>query len=116
MAVESYFGDEIQDQQGDIIFSRELSSTAHSLGGNILLCDDLSDTGLTLNKSVEWLKKYPPIRDNIKEIRTAILWKKSLSTFEPDYCAKKLKDSPWIVQPFEKYEQIKIEDLKKNRN
>ena len=116
LAVESYSGDEIQDQQGDIIFSRELSSTAHSLGGNILLCDDLSDTGLTLNKRAEWRKKYPPIRDTIKELRTAILWKKSQSTFEPDYCAKKLKDSPWIVQPFEKYEQIKIEDLKKNRN
>ena len=69
MAVESYTGEEIEDQQGDIVFSRELSSTAHSLGGNILLCDDLSDTGLTLNKSIEWLKQYRPIRDNIKEIR-----------------------------------------------
>ena len=68
MAVESYSGEEIEDQQGDV-FSRELSSTAHSLGGNILLCDDLSDTGLTLNKSIEWLKQYRPIRDNIKEIR-----------------------------------------------
>ena len=116
MAVESYTGEEIEDQQGDIVFSRELSSTAHSLGGNILLCDDLSDTGLTLNRSIEWLKQYRPIRDNIKEIRTAILWKKSQSTFEPDYCAKKLEDSPWIVQPFEKYEEIRIEDLKKSRN
>ena len=79
-----------------------------------MLCDDLSDTGLTLNKSIEWLKQYRPIRDNIREIRTAILWKKSQSTFEPDYCAKKLKDSPWIVQPFEKYEEIRIEDLKKS--
>ena len=75
MAVESYSGEEIEDQQGDIVFSRELSSTAHSLGGNILLCDDLSDTGLTLNKSIEWLKQYRPIRDNIKEIRTAIYGK-----------------------------------------
>ena len=116
MAVESYSGEEIEDQQGDIVFSRELSSTAHSLGGNILLCDDLSDTGLTLNKSIEWLKQYRPIRDNIREIRTAILWKKSQSTFEPDYCAKKLKDSPWIIQPFEKYEEIRIEDLKKSRD
>ena len=41
MAVESYSGEEIENQQGDIIFSRELSSTAHTLGGNILLCDDL---------------------------------------------------------------------------
>ena len=36
------------------------------------------------------------------------------STFEPDFCAQKLKDNPWIVQPFEKYEEIRVEDLKKN--
>jgi len=113
MAVESYSGDEIEDQQGQIIFSRELSSTAHSLGGNILLCDDLSDTGVTLNKSIEWLKNYRPMRENIKEIKTAVLWKKAQSSFEPDYCAHRLTDSPWIVQPFEKYEQVRIEDIKK---
>lgn len=113
MAVESYSGDEIENQQGQIIFSRELSSTAHTLGGNILLCDDLSDTGVTLNKSIEWIQNYRPMRGNIKEIRTAVLWKKSQSTFEPDYCANRLKDSPWIVQPFEKYEEIRIEDIKK---
>ena len=113
MAVESYSGDEIENQQGQIIFSRELSSTAHTLGGNILLCDDLSDTGVTLNKSIEWLQNYRPMRGNIKEIRTAVLWKKSQSTFEPDYCANRLKESPWIVQPFEKYEEIRIEDIKK---
>src|SRR5210317_1278505 len=113
LAVESYSGDEIENQQGDIIFSRELSSTAHKLGGNILLCDDLSDTGVTLNKSIDWIKNYRQIRDNIKEIKTAVLWKKSHSTFEPDYCAQRLQDNPWIVQPFEKYEEIRIEDLKK---
>ena len=114
MAVESYSGEEIENQQGKIIFSRELCSTAHTLGGNILLCDDLSDTGVTLNKSIEWLKNYRPLRGNIKEIRTAVLWKKSQSTFEPDYCARRLDGSPWIVQPFEKYEEIRIEDIKKN--
>ena len=113
LAVESNSGDEIENLQGDIIFSRELSSTAHKLGGNILLCDDLSDTGVTLNKSIDWIKNYRPIRDNIKEIKTAVLWKKSHSTFEPDYCAQRLQDNPWIVQPFEKYEEIRIEDLKK---
>ena len=36
------------------------------------------------------------------------------STFEPDFCAQKLKSNPWIVQPFERYEEIRIEDLIKN--
>ena len=116
MAVESYSGEEIEDQQGDIVFSRELSSTARSLGGNILLCDDLSDTGVTLNKSIDWLKKYKPLIGKIKDIKTAVLWKKKDSTFEPDFCAQKLNSNPWIVQPFEHYEEIRIEELIKKHN
>ena len=111
LAVESYTGKSIEDNQGDIVFSRELSSTAKNLGGNILLCDDLSDTGVTLNKSIDWLKKYPPLQGNIKSIKTAVLWKKRDSTFEPDYCAQKLHSNPWIVQPFENYEEGRVEDL-----
>jgi hypoxanthine phosphoribosyltransferase len=91
----------------------QMSSTVHDMGGRLLLCDDLSDTGITLNKSIEWLKKYPPIKDNIESIKTAVLWKKLDSTFEPDYCADKLKDNPWIVQPFENYEEVTIEALVK---
>ena len=113
LAVESYSGKGIEDEQGDIVFSREMSSIAPNMGGKILLCDDLSDTGITFNKSIDWLKKYGPIKDKIEEIKTATLWKKKKSTFEPDYCAVKLKDNPWIVQPFEHYEEIRIEDIKK---
>ena len=113
LAVESYSGKGVEDEQGDIVFSREMSSIAKNMGGNILLCDDLSDTGITLNKSVDWLKAYEPIKDKIENIKTATLWKKNKSTFEPDYCAERLPDNPWIVQPFEVYEEIRIEDIKK---
>ena len=113
LAVESYSGKGVEDEQGDIVFSREMSSIAKNMGGNILLCDDLSDTGITLNKSVDWLKAYEPIKDKIENIKTATLWKKNKSTFEPDYCAVRLSDNPWIVQPFEVYEEIRIEDIKK---
>ena len=111
LAVESYSGKGIEDEQGDIVFSREMSSIAPNMGGRILLCDDLSDTGITFNKSIDWLKKYGPIKDKIEDIKTATLWKKKKSTFEPDYCAVKLQDNPWIVQPFEVYEEIRIEDI-----
>ena len=73
----------------------------------------LSDTGITFNKSIDWLKQYEPIKGKIDEIRTATLWKKQKSTFEPDFCATRLKDNPWIVQPFEIYEEIRIEEIKK---
>ena len=113
LAVESYSGKGVEDEQGNIVFSREMSSIAKNMGGRILLCDDLSDTGITLNKSVSWLENYGPIKGKIEDIKTATLWKKKKSTFEPDYCAVRLTDNPWIVQPFEHYEEIRIEDIKK---
>ena len=116
LAVESYSGVGVEDQQGELVFSREMSSTAQEMKGNILLCDDLSDTGVTLNKSIDWLKKYPPLQGNIKSIKTAVLWKKRDSTFEPDYCAQKLDSNPWIVQPFENYEEVRVEDLIKKHH
>ena len=117
LAVESYSGKDIEDQQGTLVFSREMSSTVQDMKGDILLCDDLSDTGVTLNKSIDWLKKYPPLKGKIKNIKTAGLWKKKDSTFEPNFCAQKLNSNPWIVQPFERYEEIRIEDLiKKHGN
>ena len=116
LAVEAYSGKGIEDEQGNIVFSREMSSIAKNMGGKILLCDDLSDTGITLNKSVDWLRKYEPIKGEIEDIKTATLWKKKKSTFEPDFCAVRLPDNPWIVQPFEIYEEIRIEDIKKKHN
>ena len=61
---------------------------------NVLLIDDLSDTGLTLNKSIEWLKNYGPTKKFIKEVKTACLWKKKSSTFEPDFCPVKIRLRP----------------------
>ena len=117
LAVESYSGKGIEDQQGTLVFSREMSSTVQDMKGSILLCDDLSDTGVTLNKSIDWLKKYKPLIGKIKDIKTAVLWKKKDSTFEPDFCAQKLNSNPWIVQPFERYEEVRVADLiKKHKN
>ena len=66
LAVESYSGEGTEDQQGELVFSREMSSTVQEMKGNILLCDDLSDTGVTLNKSIDWLKKYPVLKRKYK--------------------------------------------------
>ncbi len=116
LAVESYSGEGTEDQQGELVFSRDMSSTVQEMRGNLLLCDDLSDTGVTLNKSIDWLKNYQPLKGKIKDIKTAVLWKKKDSTFDPDFCAQKLDSNPWIVQPFERYEEIRIDDLIKKHN
>ena len=112
IVIQSYSGKGMEDKQGQLMFAREISSLAENKDFNkVLLVDDLSDTGVTLNKSIDWLRKYPPLQGNIKDIKTAVLWKKAASTFEPDFCAERLKDNPWIVHPFENYEEVRIDDL-----
>ena len=112
IVIQSYSGEGIEDQQGQLMFAREISSLAESKDYNkVLLVDDLSDTGLTLNKSIEWLRNYAPTKNYIKEVKTACLWKKKSSTFEPDFCPVKLDSDPWIVQPTEHYEELSIEQI-----
>ena len=117
IVIQSYSGKGIEDQQGQLMFAREISSLANDKDfKNVLLIDDLSDTGLTLNKSIEWLKNYAPTKNFIEEIKTACLWKKKSSSFEPDFCPIKLDTDPWIVQPTEHYEELSIEEIiKKNK-
>ncbi|WP_440923013.1 phosphoribosyltransferase [Candidatus Pelagibacter sp.] len=112
IVIQSYSGKGIEDQQGQLMFAREISSLADNKDFNkVLLIDDLSDTGLTLNKSIEWLKNYGPTKDYIKEVKTACLWKKKSSKFEPDFCPIRLDSDPWIVQPTEHYEEFSIEEI-----
>ena len=115
IVIQSYSGKGMEDQQGQLMFAREISSLANSKDfSNVLLIDDLSDTGLTLNKSIEWLKSYGPIKNYIKEVKTACLWKKKSSTFEPDFCPVRLDSDPWIVQPTEHYEELSIKEIIRN--
>ena len=117
LVIQSYQGKGMEDKQGDLMFARDISSIAKNKDfQRILLVDDLSDTGLTLNKSIEWLKKYDPIKNHIQEIKTACLWKKKSSTFTPDFCPVMLDSDPWIVQPTEHFEEIRIEDIKKKHH
>ena len=112
IVIQSYSGKGMEDKQGKLMFAREISSLAKDKDfKKVLLIDDLSDTGLTLNKSIEWLKNYGPTKDFIEEVRTACLWKKKSSTFEPDFCPVRLNSDPWIVQPTEHYEELSIEEI-----
>ena len=117
IVIQSYSGKGLEDHQGQLMFAREISSLANNEDFNkVLLIDDLSDTGLTLNKSIEWLRNYGPTKDFIKEVKTACLWKKKSSKFEPDFCPIRLDSDPWIVQPTEHYEELSIDEIvKKNK-
>ena len=117
IVIQSYSGKGLEDQQGQLMFAREISSLANNEDfKKVLLIDDLSDTGLTLNKSIEWLRNYGPTKDFINEVKTACLWKKKSSKFEPDFCTIRQGSDPWIVQPTEDYEELSIDEIvKKNK-
>ena len=67
IVIQSYSGEGMEDKQGQLMFAREISSLAKNEDFNrVLLIDDLSDTGLTLNKSIEWLKNFGPTKKYIK--------------------------------------------------
>ena len=112
IVIQSYSGSGIENKQGELIFARDISSIASNTDyERVLLVDDLSDTGLTLNKSIEWLKQYEPVKNYIKEIKTACLWKKKSSSFTTDFCTIRLNSDPWIIQPTEHYEELNIEKI-----
>ena len=82
VVIQSYSGETVENKQGELIFARDISSIAKNEDfKNVLLVDDLSDTGLTLNESIKWLKNYAPVKNHIQEIKTACLWKKKILFF-----------------------------------
>ncbi|MEO1094421.1 MAG: phosphoribosyltransferase [Cyanobacteria bacterium J06638_28] len=107
------YGGENNRTRGSITFSRDLSMTTANVGSHVLIVDDLVDSGASLERSIRWLThKYGFYID---EMRTAVLWQKACSSIKPDYYAQYLTDNPWIHQPFEKYEQMSLDDLAASR-
>ena len=111
LSVESYRGDNVKNKRGSITFSRDLAKTSPNIGSKVLLVDDLADSGVTLKKSIDWMEHFYGFYLD-EPIRTAVLFYKAVSNYKPNYYVDYLKDSPWIHMPYEKYEEIKIEDLK----
>lgn len=96
-------------QQGVLTIGDAISAAEPVTHGRVLIADDLVDSGGTLAELIpEMHRRYP----EISEIRTAVLWLKSVGRFEPDYVVERLDSSPWIHQPFEEYEQCTIESLR----
>lgn len=94
--------------RGHLDLARFITTPHGELAGRVLVVDDLADTGHTLAAVMErLLAGYPAIR----EMRSAVLWVKASSTFEPDYHVVRLPDDPWIDQPFEAYDTVSPQSL-----
>lgn len=64
---------------------------------SVLIVDDISDTGLTLQVAVDMISLYAP-----RSIKTATLYIKPWTKFVPDYYAA--VSDKWVIFPWEKWE------------
>jgi hypoxanthine phosphoribosyltransferase len=120
LGVESYEvaekGEVSDKQSGEVIFSRDISSTTQNYGQNILVVDDLVDTGDSLIFTKKFLLNYKPFKGKNINFKTAVLYKKPHSKVNPDYVVHDMKTDEWLVYHYEEAELISIEDLKKKYN
>jgi|688.fasta_scaffold268763_3 hypoxanthine phosphoribosyltransferase len=68
---------------------------------NILVVDDIADSGETLKYAVSKLKE-----NGCESIQTASVFYKPCSRFKPDYFAEEVDEKVWIVQPWEPMEVL----------
>lgn len=110
ISTQSYIG-EGGTERGELTVAEHMTMTTPTLGDRILLADDLVDSGETLDVVKKHLQAT---HFALRELRTAVLWYKGRSTFKPDYYVDFLGDNPWIHQPFEPYDLMAPEQLKKS--
>lgn len=70
-------------------------------GMNVLVVDDVTDTGETLDVAVRYLNGLSP-----ETIRTAVLHHKAQSAFTPDYYASYEESWRWLVYPWALHEDL----------
>jgi hypothetical protein len=95
-------------QQGQLDIAASITLTGGGLYGKLLLVDDLVDSGRTLLHVRQYVRQQ---YSAITEVRTAVLWYKAVSQYKPDYYVQYLPTSPWIHQPFEKYDRLRPHQL-----
>lgn len=70
-------------------------------GKKVLILDDVTDTGDTLQLSVDYIQSLSPA-----EVRTAVLQHKTCSSFVPDFYGQKIIKWYWIIYPWARYEDL----------
>lgn len=94
--------------QGVLQIGQHVTHPASVIAGAVLLVDDLVDSGVTLQQVHQHLRVHYPA---ITAVRTAVVWSKAISRFQPDYVVERLPSNPWIHQPFEAYDACGIDKL-----
>ncbi|MBK6806364.1 MAG: phosphoribosyltransferase [Betaproteobacteria bacterium] len=95
--------------RGELVIAEHMTMTSPTLGSRVLLVDDMVDSGHTLAMVVAELPKRHP---HVVALKSAVLWWKACSVFQPDFHVDYLPDNPWIHQPFEIYDRMRPQELK----
>lgn len=98
--------------RGRLDIANHVTTPAGTLSGRILLLDDLVDSGTTLSAVQTHLRNDFP---EVTEVRSAVIWCKESSAMRPDFCLEYLHGNPWIHQPFEKYDRLRLEGLRNRK-
>jgi uncharacterized protein len=94
--------------RGKLEMANQITVTRGEVAGNVLLVDDLVDSGQTMKQVALLLREDFA---SVKEVRSAVIWWKAKSSFEPDYFVERLDHDPWIHQPFERYDHLRPRQL-----
>ena len=95
-------------EQGELDIAQYITMTRGHLAGNVLLVDDLVDSGVTLARVQEHLKeRYPAVT----AVRSAGRGYKGCSEGKPDDHTQFLPTNPWIHQPFEEWDTVRPHNL-----
>lgn len=86
-------------KQAEVVIRYPLNAEVRDL--NLLLVDDVNDSGDTLAAVVRYLKTLAP-----RSIRTAVLHEKAVTAYPVDYYAKRIKKWRWIVYPWAVIEDV----------
>ncbi len=70
-------------------------------GTKVLVVDDVSDTGDTLELAINHVQSFDPA-----QVKIAVLHHKKISTIEPDFYAMKVVKWRWIIYPWAVIEDI----------
>jgi hypoxanthine phosphoribosyltransferase len=95
-------------QRGDIDIAKHVTTPTGSLAGKVLLIDDLVDSGITMDNVQKHLQEHFP---DVTEVKSAVIWYKACSSIRPDFYLEYLPNNPWIHQPFEAYDHVRIQEL-----
>lgn len=105
----SYEG-EGEMEQGNLKIAEHISFATKKLSGNVLLGDDLVDSGKTLLVLKDIIKTRHP---DVVEVKTAVIYEKTSTKYKPDFHSEKVDPQVWIFLPNEVFDRISLKHLPK---